>query len=419
MKFFRKHQRTILAFLAGMMALLMIIPLLANVVAMAASTKGLQEELAELRSESGQLSAEKQKLSAQLKSIQADKEEAVEKKALVEKQVNVIRAEIANSDRQLARYDELIREKNVELDQAQEKEARQFELFCKRVRSMEEGGKVTYWSILFHATDFTDFLDRVTMVNEVMEYDNAIMDMLAETRQQIADTKASLEADRDAQQKVRDAQAAQKKELDGKLKEADALVHQLAGKEDELEAAEKALAAAAAEQDRKIAAKQRELEAKLSNGTVVIDAGTGYLWPLKGYNTLSSLYGNRMHPILHKTMKHSGIDIPAPRGTNILAARGGVVITSAYSSSYGNYVVVSHGNQESTLYAHMNSRAVTEGDVVTQGQILGYVGTTGRSTGNHLHFEVRVGGSRRDPVDYYPGVTLYVRSGGTKVQLDH
>ena len=421
MKFFRKHQKAIVATLAGLMALLMILPMLANIVgvALAATPEDLKAELNQMRNEANELAQDKKQLNQQLKDIQADKNKAVEKKNLVEQQINVIRAELANSDRQLAQYDQLIVEKTEELALAEEKEAQYFDLFCERVRYMEEGGEVTYWSILFNAADFSDLLDRITLVNDVMEYDNAVMDMLEESRRQVSEAKSQLEADRAAQQEVRNTQAARKKELDGKLVEADALVDEISGKEDEAEAALKALEAAAAAMDREIAAKQKEWEAKVASGSVTINAGTGYLWPLKGYNTLSSLFGNRIHPILNKPMKHSGIDIPAPRGTNILAARGGVVITSTYSNSYGNYVVVSHGNNESTLYAHMNSRAVKEGDVVSQGQVLGYVGTTGRSTGNHLHFEVRINGTRVDAVNYYPGMTLYIRSGGKTVLLEH
>ncbi len=421
MKFFRKHQKAIMAALAGLMALLMILPMLANVVgvALAASADDLQADLAQMRNDANELAADRRKLNADLKKIQADKDRAVDEKSLVEQQINVIREQIANSDRQLAQYDRLIAEKTDELAVAEEKEAQQFDLFCERVRYMEEGGDVTYWSILFNAADFSDLLDRITLVNDVMEYDNAVMNALTESRRQVADAKTQLESDRAAQQEVRDGQAVQKKDLDRKLAEADALVDKIAGKEDEMEAALKELEAAAAAMDKEIAAKQKEWEAKVATGAVTINAGTGYLWPLKGYNTLSSLFGNRIHPILKKPMKHSGIDIPAPKGTNILAARGGVVITSTYSNSYGNYVVVSHGNNESTLYAHMNSRAVKEGDVVSQGQVLGYVGTTGRSTGNHLHYEVRINGTRVDAVDYYPGMTLYVRSGGQTVLLEH
>ena len=425
MRFFRKHQKTIVAVLAGLMALLMVLPMLANIVglASAATTDELKNQINQLKNQSGDLAAQKKDLTRQLKSIQSDKNKAMEQKMLIERQVDVIRSEIATSDSLIAQYDTLIAEKEVELADAEAKEADQFDLFCERVRSMEEDGTVSYWSILFNASDFSDLLDRFTFVSEVMEYDNAVMDMLAAARQAVADAKTELETDRTEQKAVREEQVAQKAELVEKLSQADALVDEIAAKEDEYQHAIKELEAAAAEVDKLVAAKQAEYERLISSGKITIDAGSGFMWPLSGYTTLSSLFGPRIHPVTGKPGNHTGIDIPAPKGTSILASRGGVVITSKMGSgndwSYGNYVVISHGDGTSTLYAHMNSRAVKEGDVVKQGQTIGYVGTTGRSTGYHLHFEVRKSGSRVDPVDYFPSMTLYVRSGGQVVKLKH
>ena len=232
-------------------------------------------------------------------------------------------------------------------------------------------------------------------------------------------SKDQLEVEQAAQKVVREEQLAQKKELDEKLDEAEALVKEIAAKEDEVEAAEAELKAAADKLDKEIAALQKEYDRLIEEGKIKIDAGTGYLWPLaESYNTISSLFGHRIHPVTGKPGNHAGIDIPAPKNTKIYAARGGVVITSKMGSgsdwSYGNYVVINHGDGTSTLYAHMNSRAVKVGDVVKQGQIIGYVGTTGRSTGNHLHYEVRKGSTRVDPIDYYPNKTLYC--GGVKLK---
>lgn len=426
MKFFRKHQKTIIAILAGVMALLMILPMVANIVgvAFAAPTKAeLQDQIDDLKDKSSSLAAQKKDLASQLKSIRSDKSRAMEQKMILESQADVLRDQIATSDSLIAQYDSLIAQKEVELAEAQQKEADQFDLFCERVRAMEEDGSVSYWAILFNAADFSDLLDRFAFVSEVMEYDNHVMDMLAEARQAVADAKTELEADRADQQAVREEQVAQKAELDDKLAQTDALVDKIAAKEDEYEHAMDELEAAAKEMDKLVAAKQKEYDALLAAGKITIDAGSGYQWPLNGYNTLSSLFGHRIHPVTGKPGNHTGIDIPAPKGTSIYAARGGVVTTSKMGSgsdwSYGNYVVINHGDGTSTLYAHMNSRAVKEGDVVKQGQCIGYVGTTGRSTGYHLHFEVRVNNVRVDPVDYYPNKTLYARSNGKVVKLQN
>ena len=422
MNFFRKHQKKILAVLAGVMVLSLILPMLGSIVGVALANEGstLQSEISDLRNEASALEAEKKTLNSRIQAVKKDKAKAMDKKELVEQQINVIRSEIATSDRLIAQYDQLIAEKEVELTEAQAKEEKQFALFCERVRSMEEDGSVSYWSILFQASDFHDLLDRLNFVNEVMAYDNAVMDQLAVARQAVKTAKEELETGRADQQSIRAGQMERKAELDECLDEADALVDEIAGQESELKKAEAALEAAAAEIDRTIAAKQEEYQKLIASGKIKVEAGSGYLWPLNGYTTLSSLYGGRIHPILKKPSQHSGIDIPAPKNTHILASRGGVVITSGWSTGgYGNYVILSHGDGTSTLYAHMNSRAVKEGDVVAQGQVIGYVGTTGRSTGNHLHFEIRIGSKRVDPIDYFPNMTLYVRSSGKTVKLDH
>ena len=130
------------------------------------------------------------------------------------------------------------------------------------------------------------------------------------------------------------------------------------------------------------------------------------MWPLPGYNRLTSAFGYRIHPITNKAHSHTGIDVPAPARTPILAAKSGQVVTSARHSSYGNYVVIDHGNGSSTLYAHMSSRNVTEGQMVKQGDVIGYVGTTGSSNGNHLHLEIRENYTRINPERKYTSMSF-------------
>ena len=133
---------------------------------------------------------------------------------------------------------------------------------------------------------------------------------------------------------------------------------------------------------------------------------------------ITSRFGPRTHPITGIYSNHLGTDVRASYGTPIKSARGGVVITSTYNNSYGNYVVVNHGEGITTLYAHMSSRAVSVGQVVSQGEVLGYVGSTGSSTGNHLHFEVRVNNVRQDAILYYPNLAFQELSGGKLYPLE-
>ena len=166
----------------------------------------------------------------------------------------------------------------------------------------------------------------------------------------------------------------------------------------------------------------KKLEQQYAAQIANVPSESGYLWPLpSSYNTLSSLYGNRIHPITRRPNSHTGIDVPAPSGTHIYAAKSGVVTTSTYNRSYGNYVVVSHSDGTSTLYAHMSSRKVSVGQKVAQGDVIGITGSTGHSTGPHLHFEVTEGGVLINPLShgaapkkgYLSGYTLSGTSVGT------
>lgn len=399
--------------LAVALVLSLAIPLVPETMVVPASAV-TQAEIDDLKSEASDLRSQQKELQNQLAAIKADKDKALEQKTLLEQQINATQAEINTIQAQIDKYDDLIAQKQEELAQAEAQEQAQYELFCERVRYMEEQGEVSYWSILFSSKDFADLLDNAMMVEEIMDYDNQVMDELIAIREQIAQDKADLETAREEQEAAKKEQEAAKASLKSQESEVDALIAQISSQQAEVEKAEAQMKAAAAEIDRQVAAAEKELAAQIS--TVVSESG--FMWPLPGYNTLSSLFGGRTHPVTGKPNNHTGIDIPAPSGTSILAAKSGVVTTSTYNSSYGNYVVVSHSDGTSTLYAHMVRRGVSKGQTVSQGQVVGYVGTTGSSTGNHLHFEIRVNGVRQDPVNYFLGsMTLYATSGGVKKKL--
>ncbi len=363
-----------------------------------------QAEIDAMKEEANSLKQQQEEIQDQLDSLAADRENAMARKTLLEQQINATRAEISSIAAQIAKYDELIAQKQEELSQAEAEEQAQYELFCERVRYMEEQGEVSYWSILFSSKDFADLLDNAMMVEEIMDYDNQVMDQLIALREQIEQDKAELETARQEQQDAKAEQEAAQANLQAQESEVDALLSQISNQEDELEAREAQLRAASDAATAEIAAAERELAAQIAN----VPSESGFLWPLPGRYNLSSLFGSRKHPITGKANNHTGIDIPASSGTSILAAKSGVVTTSTYNNSYGNYVVVSHSDGTSTLYAHMVRRNCSKGDTVSQGQVIGYVGTTGSSTGNHLHFEVRVNGSRVDPINYFTDLPLTI-----------
>ena len=365
-----------------------------------------QSEIDALKKEQAESQAKQEQLKEQLADAEAEQAAAEEKRQILTQQLAAINAEIESIDAQISWYDGEIAQKEEERKEAEAREAEQYELFCQRVRMMEEQGTVSYWSILFNAEDFSDLLDRMADVDAVMDYDNEIMDQLIATREELERLQGELESARAEEQAARDQQEAKKAEQQAKIAEAQQLLDQINANVAEVNRQLDAESAAASEIQAEIAKKQKQLEEERKQQNIVISSESGYLWPLPGYYRLTSLFGYRIHPITGVAHSHTGIDIPAPGGTSILAAKSGQVVTSAYHYSYGNYVVIDHGNGNSTLYAHMSSRAVSEGQMVSQGQVIGYVGTTGSSTGNHLHYEVRDNYTRVDPESKYPSLSL-------------
>ena len=397
-------RRVLFGGLAAVLALLLLLPMVTMILGGAGAVT--QSEIDALKAEQAASQARQDELEEQLADVEADQAEAQQRRQLLQAQLDAINNEIENIDKQIAYYDQEIAQKEAEQAEAEANEQAQYELFCQRVRAMEEEGTVSYWSILFNSESFSELLDRLADIDAVMDYDNQVMDELIAIREEIIALRTQLETSRAEEQAARDQQAAKQAEQQAKVAEAQELLDQINADVAEVNRQLDAESEAAAEIQAEIAQKQKQLEEQRRQNNITIDSETSYLWPLPGYYRLSSLFGYRIHPITGEAHSHTGIDIPAPGNTPILACKSGQVVTSAYHYSYGNYVVIDHGNGNSTLYAHMSSRAVSEGDMVTQGQTIGYVGTTGSSTGNHLHLEVRDNYTRVDPESKFPSLSL-------------
>ena len=398
----RDMRRLVVGMLAVVLVLVFLLPILAQIAGGAQAVT--QAEIDALKEEQAESQARQDELEEQLDALQEEQKDAAAQMKVLSQQLTAIDQELNAITAQIDLYDEQIAQKEVERQEAVAREEEQYELFCRRVRSMEEDGNVSYWACIFGAEDFADLLDRITIVNDVMDYDNAVMDQLEATRQQIEQLKADLESARSEQETKRAEEQAKRDEQAAKVREAQAVLDQISSDTDKINQLLDEEDQAAAEIQAEITRKQKQLEEERRQNNTTIISESGYLWPLPGRYRLTSAFGYRIHPITGVPHSHTGIDIPAPANTPILAAKSGQVVTSAYHSSYGNYVVIDHGNGNSTLYAHMNSRAVSEGQMVTQGQTIGYVGTTGSSTGNHLHLEIRVNYSRIDPESCYPSI---------------
>lgn len=348
------------------------------------------QQMAELEQRQREQQAKLKDLEKQIAEAKAKKEDVMGTKTLLDQRNQLLWDQINDTQAQ-------IDEAAVQIELYQELEKEQYELFCQQVRSEEERGSLSYLSVLFKATSIEDLLSRVEFVNEVAEYNKSLIAALRETRQNIADEKAAMEE----QEKLL---GEQQNELQVKLDETTALMEEYAADQKALEeiyaAEEKAGEAIAAEIDRLIAESE------------VVPSNEGYIWPVNTSKKISSPIGSRVAPGGFGSTNHKGVDICNVGFTsNVFAVKSGKVILASKAlqgsyyggSGYGNYVVIDHGGGVTTLYAHLSYVKVSEGEMVSQGTVLGVTGSTGASTGPHLHYEVRINGVYQNPLDYLSG----------------
>ena len=296
-----------------------------------------------------------------------------------------------------------------------------YAVFLDLLRMSYEEGTANYIEILLGAESFTDLLSRIDRVSGLIRYSDGIMSKLTEQQaeldakyeQLLKDSEAHDEAIRSLEEKKAEIDTWEQ-ENEAELTKIEADIEKLTGEQGtykdlaelldaEFEAEVKA-AIDAENKRREEIATQKELEEERKRQEALAEAikKQKYLWPLpQTWNYISYKYGYRtIDELGYHNRFHYGIDIPAYRGVDILASKAGKVLIAKYHSSYGNYVIIDHGNGFQTLYAHASKLYVKAGQYVEQGQAIAAVGSTGTSTGNHLHFEVRVNGDKRDPLDY-------------------
>lgn len=367
-----------------------------------ASAKVTQEQIDAKRAEQKALEAQKSELQSQLKSLQKEKSSALAQKTNLDTQIAIIRSEIANTEEQIAQYETLIAQTNAEIADTQAKHEAQYALFCSRVRAMEERGTVSYWSVLFHAADFSEMLAAADFINEIMESDQRVIDELKATEEQLAAQQEALEEQLAGQEAVRAELSARSSELNGQVKAAQAVISGLAANEAEYKKLIAEKEAQALKEQEEIQRLSRELAAQ-QGGTATKG---GYIWPCSSHYVTSPL-GSRYTGIKGASTNHMGIDIGrVGYTTQAVAAKAGTVIISDYNKYRGNYVVISHGSGNTTTYQHLSKRSVSKGDKVSQGQVIGITGSTGVSSGPHLHFEISENGQIIDPLKY---LTNYVQ----------
>jgi murein DD-endopeptidase MepM/ murein hydrolase activator NlpD len=243
------------------------------------------------------------------------------------------------------------------------------------------------------ATDLKDFLTRYDLLNMIVEQDIALIESINQQKKTLELNKSELEVQKNELLYAQDSEKSKREELSDQKQDKKKI---LTSVQQEKAQYEKAL--------KELEQTSKELETlirRIQAGTSGEQQGTGvFTWPAPGYSTITSPYGMRYHPILKYNKKHTGVDIGAPSGANIVAADSGTVIQTGWMGGYGQVVVIDHGGGISTLYAHMSTIIAANGASVTKGETIGKVGSTGWSTGPHLHFEVRINGVDTNPMSY-------------------
>ena len=390
----------------------------------AASSSEIKSKLADLRAKQAEIQEQSDELE---KSIAENKDQTktlVSQKAEIDQEMEMSRQKIENLNEQIQQLNLLIAEKQTELEASVAKEEALQKQYKARLRSMEETGSVSYWSILFRASSFSDLLDRVDMIREIAESDQLMLKQLSAATQAVETERADLEQQKLDLQQTEDDLAVEQAELETKRAKADTLITQMqaeyASLSDEFLAAEadeaavreqikktetdyfnalakeQAAAAAAAAAANKPSSGSNNSSASSSGGA----SSGGFAFPLAYSTGVTCAYGPRVHPINGNKSFHYGVDLAAGMSTEIYATKSGTVTGATYGEANGYYVTINHGDGYSSIYAHMTNYVVSVGDSVKQGQLIGYVGTTGWSTGPHLHFEILYNGSNVNPMNY-------------------
>lgn len=395
-------------------AVIAVVLLVGAVPAQALTSDEIKEEIEELEKESQQLREQMDELQQQLADNLEQMEEMVAQKSAIDQQVVLLNEQVDNINRQIISYGLLIADQQETLDAAQERQEALNEKYKERVRAMEEEGELSYWSVLFRSRSFADFLDRLNMIREIAAADRQRLAELEAAANAVAEAKNTLELQKTALAETRTELQTAQLVLSQKREEADKLLQEMVAREEEFQQLLEQSEEKQGELMKELAQKEDAYDKALyeewlatyvppvtqqPNPEIPKD-DSDWITPVP-YYTLTSPFGMRPHPILGIYRMHNGIDMACAAGTPIYASRGGLVEVAGYQADgAGNYIQLNHGDGFRSIYMHMTNYIVKQGEYVAPGQIIGYVGNTGLSKGNHLHFGISYNGTYVNPVEY-------------------
>lgn len=418
----KKKKRT---FIAALMTFVMVFSLALGALPVQARAV-TQSEIDALKEERDKIAQQKAAQQAIVDDLEAQHASVLERKLAMDERNAYTLEQMELNKQEIALYDQMIEEKAQEVVEAKRLEDEQLERYRTRVRSMEENGNYGFLALILKATDLGEFLTAIDDIGEIMESDRQLEDEYIAAREHTEQVKADYEAYKAELEARQEKLRAEQIELQKQIDEATGLIAQLMedieGNSEELAKLQEAQDATQKEIDEMVAELERQRreeeerrrqEEAANNpggsggGGGGTATGTGsFGWPVPSCTYITSKFGPRYHPVTGAYQStHTGLDIGASHGATIVASDGGTVTTAGVKGGYGNCVMIDHGNGYYTLYGHMSSIAVSVGQSVSKGDTVGYVGSTGVSTGPHCHFEIRVNGVCTDPAPWFSGLT--------------
>ena len=459
-----KNRKKLVSVLAGIMAAVMLLSLILGLIptARAASSGEIRNQINDLKTQQSQIRQEMEDLRAQYEKNEDEIADLLARKALIDQEIFMLHSEINLINEQVGAFALLIADKQDELEEAEAHYSALNAEYRERIRAMEEQGTMSYWEVLFKANSFADLLDRLNMIQEIAAADRRRMASLREAADEVSRAQEALQEElqalEDTRQELDDANA----DLEEKKLEAEATLAELVEKGREIdgmfaafEEDEAAIMAEIARMEKEYNdAKYQEWLAYIATATTATTAPTtqpttaatretepgettetgageeqpsettkpeettqptettappettaptSESWMVPCYYTkLTSPFGERESPTEGASTYHQGVDLAGPEGTPIYASRSGTVTIARYSNSAGYYVTINHGDGFSSVYMHMTTYTVSVGQKVSRGQLIGYMGSTGISTGSHLHFGIALNGVYVNPAYYVP-----------------
>lgn len=372
------------------------------------------KSMSELKKDMAERNSQMKQLEKQIDQKKDEKDTQVAQREKLDVQIASILGDIDDVEDVISQKDQEISQKNDQIEELNVQIQENTETLKTRLKIMYEYGDSSYMSLLLESKGLSDLFTRLSAVKSILSHDQSLIDRYESDRQQVEDAKAVVENERKEQVEAKDVLVSKKNELKKLQSEKDTLIASINSDIKALEQEEKnaesdynsmkaeldkALAEEKARQERE-AAKQKAAKSSSSVSVQTYKGNGQFQWPAAASTTITSPYGYRVHPITKTKRLHRGIDIGAPAGSNVLAAEAGTVITAGWNNSYGYYVTISHGSGLVTLYAHNSKLLVSRGQTVSKGQVIAKVGSTGDSTGPHVHFEVMVNGALQNPLNY-------------------